>query len=45
MEDGGGIIIKQLNAQSSAQFTLDDFKRFWNNYEHYPPNPASKWTP
>lgn len=40
MEDGGGIIIKTLNAQSSAQFTLDDFRRFWNNYEHYPANPG-----
>jgi NitT/TauT family transport system substrate-binding protein len=40
MEDGAGIIIKTLNAQSSAQFTLEDFRRFWNNYEHYPASPA-----
>jgi hypothetical protein len=40
IEDGAGIIIRQLNARSSAQFTLDDFRRFWNNYEHYPANPS-----
>jgi NitT/TauT family transport system substrate-binding protein len=40
MADGAGIIIKELNSQSSAQFTLDDFRKFWNNYEHYPASPA-----
>lgn len=39
MEDGAGIIIKELNSYSAAQFTLDDFRAFWNNYEHYPANP------
>lgn len=39
MDQGGGIIIKVLNSSSGAQFTLDDFKNFWNRLEHYPPNP------
>jgi NitT/TauT family transport system substrate-binding protein len=39
IDDGGGIIVKTLNASSAANFRIDDFKRFWNNYEHYPANP------
>ncbi len=39
MADGAGIIIKELNSYSGAMFTLDDFRRFWNNYEHYPASP------
>lgn len=39
MEDGAGIIINELNSYSGAQFTLEDFRTFWNNYEHYPANP------
>jgi NitT/TauT family transport system substrate-binding protein len=38
-DDGGGIIVRELNAKSGAQFTLDDFKRFWNHYESYPSSP------
>lgn len=37
-EDGAKIIIDVLNKNSSANFTVDDFKKFWNNYEHYPSN-------
>ena len=39
MEDGASIIIQELNSYSGAQFTIDDFKRFWNNFEHYPSTP------
>jgi NitT/TauT family transport system substrate-binding protein len=35
---GGKIIIDALNSSSSANFTIDDFKKFWNQYEHYPSN-------
>ena len=38
-DEGGGIIVKRLNENTGAKFTLDDFKKFWNNYEHYPPTP------
>ncbi|SPE37260.1 exported hypothetical protein [Candidatus Sulfopaludibacter sp. SbA6] len=41
MQAGAAPIIEKLNASSPAQFTLDDFKRFWNHYEHYPPNPRA----
>lgn len=38
MEDGSSIVIKTLNEHSAANFTIDDFRIFWNNYEHYPAN-------
>jgi NitT/TauT family transport system substrate-binding protein len=39
IDDGGTFIVNKLNAQSGAQFTLEDYKKFWNNYEHYPSGP------
>ncbi|MDP9190451.1 MAG: ABC transporter substrate-binding protein [Acidobacteriota bacterium] len=39
MEQDAPIIISALNRASGAQFTLEDFKRFWNNYEHFPSSP------
>lgn len=39
MDDGASIIIKEMNASSGGNFTVDDFKKFWNNYESYPPSP------
>jgi NitT/TauT family transport system substrate-binding protein len=39
MTDGANIIIKELNSRTGAQFTLEDFRTFWNNYEHYPSTP------
>ncbi len=33
---GAEIIVRELNRGSGARFTLDDFWRFWNKYEHYP---------
>ena len=36
IDEAGAIITKKLNETSSANFTIDDFKTFWNNYEHYP---------
>jgi hypothetical protein len=35
MGEDAPIIISALNRASGAQFTLDDFRRFWNNYEHF----------
>lgn len=39
MEDGASAIIQKLNSSSGAQFTLEDFRKFWNNYEHFPRTP------
>lgn len=36
IDDGAKIIVDILNENSAASFTIDDFKEFWNNYEHYP---------
>ncbi len=41
IDDGGGIIIKVLNRYSAGDFTLDDFKRYWNHFEHYPATPRA----
>jgi ABC-type nitrate/sulfonate/bicarbonate transport system substrate-binding protein len=41
MDDGGSVIVAKLNSQSGASFTIDDFKRFWNKIEHYPPSPSA----
>lgn len=38
---GAEIIIKALNENSGASFTLEDFWLFWNKLEHYPPTPAA----
>jgi NitT/TauT family transport system substrate-binding protein len=38
-DEAAAIIVKKLNETSSANFTIDDFKLFWNNYEHYPLSP------
>jgi len=35
---GAEIIVRELNKGSGAQFTVDDFWRFWNRFEHYPSN-------
>lgn len=39
MDQNAPIIISALNRASGAQFTLADYKKFWNNYEHYPASP------
>lgn len=39
MNDGAQIIVDELNSYTGAQFTLDDFRMFWNNYEHFPASP------
>lgn len=44
MDDGAKIIIDRLNKSSGAQFTLGDFRKFWNNYEHYPASPREVQT-
>src|ERR1043166_1488824 len=35
-DDAAKIIVAELNQRSAANFTVDDFKRFWQNYERYP---------
>jgi ABC-type nitrate/sulfonate/bicarbonate transport system substrate-binding protein len=37
---GAEIVVRELNRNSGANFTLDDFWRFWNKFEHYPANAA-----
>jgi ABC-type nitrate/sulfonate/bicarbonate transport system substrate-binding protein len=39
MDDGASGILKQMNAASGGNFTLEDFTKFWNNYESYPASP------
>ncbi len=39
-DEAASIIVKKLNETSSANFTVEDFKKFWNNYEHYPLSPS-----
>jgi NitT/TauT family transport system substrate-binding protein len=39
MDEDAPIIISAINRASGAQFTMADFKKFWNNYEHYPESP------
>ncbi|XZE33845.1 ABC transporter substrate-binding protein [Pirellulaceae bacterium SH501] len=36
IDEAGKIVVDELNKQSGADFTLADFKRFWNQIEHYP---------
>lgn len=36
IDEVASIIVKKLNENSAANFTIEDFKTFWNNYEHYP---------
>jgi NitT/TauT family transport system substrate-binding protein len=38
---GAEIILRSLNQNSAGRFEAEDFWRFWNNYEHYPENPAA----
>jgi len=38
-DEGAGIVLDVLNTQTGANMTVDDFKDFWQNWEHYPLNP------
>jgi len=38
LDDGASIIVKQMRANGS-DFTNEDFKKYWNNYESYPSSP------
>jgi NitT/TauT family transport system substrate-binding protein len=38
-DDTRAIIVKELNQNSGASFTIDDFNKFWQHYEHYPLSP------
>jgi NitT/TauT family transport system substrate-binding protein len=35
-DEGAKVILDILNEQTGANMTVDDFKTFWQNYEHYP---------
>ncbi|MDL5054615.1 ABC transporter substrate-binding protein [Oscillatoria laete-virens NRMC-F 0139] len=39
-EEAGQMILDILNAQTGANMTVDNFVTFWQNYEHFPLNPA-----
>ena len=39
IEDSGAIIVSELNKNTAANFTIEDFKKYWNNYEHYMASP------
>jgi ABC-type nitrate/sulfonate/bicarbonate transport system substrate-binding protein len=41
LDEGADVIVKILNQNSAANFTNEDFKRFWNKIEHYPPTPKA----
>lgn len=38
IDDSAQIIVSELNKNTAAKFTIDDFKKYWNNYEHYMAN-------
>jgi len=38
-DQAGAQIAGLLNERTGAQFTVDDFKHFWQHYEHYPLSP------
>jgi NitT/TauT family transport system substrate-binding protein len=35
-DEAGGKVVAALNEQTGANMTVDDFKSFWQNWEHYP---------
>ncbi|MBU0512798.1 MAG: ABC transporter substrate-binding protein [Chloroflexi bacterium] len=39
-DEAAGIVIAKLNELSGAQFTVEDFKQYWNGLEHFPADPA-----
>ena len=39
MDDSAQIIATELNKDTAANFTVDDFKKYWNHYEHYVATP------
>lgn len=39
LDEVSAIIAKELNKNAASGFTADDFKKFWNVYEHYPSSP------
>ena len=39
-DEGAGIILDVLNAQTGANMAVEGFKVFWQGYEHYPLNPS-----
>ncbi len=38
-DEGAQIILDTLNEQTGANMTVEGFKSFWQNYEHYPLSP------
>lgn len=38
-DEAAEIILDVLNTQTGANMSVDDFKTFWQNYEHYPLTP------
>lgn len=40
IDRGAGLVVGDLNRLTGAGFTVEDFRRIWNNYEHFPSDPA-----
>ncbi|HEY4287934.1 MAG TPA: ABC transporter substrate-binding protein [Puia sp.] len=41
LDEVSGIMVKELNKNTAAGVSPDQFRLFWNNYEHYPSTPDS----
>ena len=39
IDDSARIVVAEMNKDTAAKFTVDDFKKYWNHYEHYTANP------
>jgi len=39
LDEVSEIMAKELNKNTASGFTSEDFKKFWNVYEHYPSSP------
>lgn len=41
IDEVADIMVTELNKNTAASITTEQFKIFWNNYEHYPDSPSS----
>jgi len=39
LDEVASIIVKEMNKHTAGNITVEDFKLFWNKYEHYPASP------
>lgn len=38
LDEVASIMVSELNSKTGSSITEEDFKKFWDNYEHYPAN-------